>query len=83
MAHGLVLPSEYRFKFFASTRYAGAISNYLPPPPPSPPTWKRTLDALDGGASSSKANSDDVCMEVINLGDDSIEKKGPAKKKKK
>jgi hypothetical protein len=38
---------------------------------------------LDGGASSSKANSDDVCMEVINLGDDSIEKKGPAKKKKK
>jgi hypothetical protein len=37
---------------------------------------------VDGGASSSKANSNDVCMEVINLGDNSIEKKGPAKKKK-
>jgi hypothetical protein len=51
--------------------------------PPPQPTWKRTLDALDGGSSSSKANSDDVCVEVINLRDDSIEKKGPTKKKKK
>jgi hypothetical protein len=37
---------------------------------------------LDDGASSSKASSDDVCVEVINLGDNPIEKKGLAKKKK-
>jgi hypothetical protein len=81
MGPGLVLPSKYRFKFFASTRNAGAISDYLPPP--LSPTWKRSLNALDGGASSSKASSNDVCVEVINLRDDPIEKKGPAKKKKK